>query len=310
MNNTDLMFMLLDNKLSYRKDDVWSVIGTQLISDKTSKLHKELDDGESGQTKILDFLFKDISKCGQWLVWKPIGEYIIQHLREQNRKDVDEYNFYEEYYQERRNNPALYSGIKFFEIMVDQALKQNIHDHMWLMYLNFWVERILHNISYENHKNAEFSNMYEYCLHLIVACLRNWIKYAEKDESTPENDSIIESAIETMVNVMEKISSSENLRHEFKNYLRVFMIDNYFILLAHHNQQKMSKYVKKYEDSINETCMYPEINQTFIDFLKYPVENYQDRSLWDRGVYYNDKLRGSYIQFLDSLSQEPNHDVQ
>jgi len=310
MNNTDLMFMLLDNKLSYCKDDVWSVIGTQLIFDKTSKLHKELDDGESGQTKILDFIFKDISKCEQWLVWKPIGEYIIQHLREQNRKDVDEYNFYEEDFQERRNNPTLYSGIKFFEIMVNQALKQNIHDHMWLMYLNFWVERILHNISYENHKNAEFSNVYEYCLYLIIACLRNWIKYAEKDESTPENDPIIESAIETMVNVMEKISSSENLRHGFKNHLQVYMIDNYFKLLAHHDQQKMSQYVNKYEDSIKKTCIYLEMNQTFIDFLKYPVEHYRDRMIWDRGIYYGPELRDSFIQFLDSLSQEPDHDVQ
>lgn len=310
MNNTDLMFMLLDNKLSYRKDEVWSVIGTQLISDKTSKLHKELDDGESGQKKILYFLFKDISKCEQWLVWKPIGEYIIQHLREQDRKDVDEYNFYEEYYQERRNNPTLYSGIKLFEIMVNQALKQNIHHHMWLMYLNFWVERILHNISCENHKNAEFSNMYEYYLYLIIARLRDWIKYAEKDESTPENDSIIESAIETMVNVMEKISSSENLRHGFKNNLREYMIDNYFKLLVHHDQQKISKYIKKYKESIKETCIYLEINQTFIDFLKYPVEHYRDRMIWDRGIYYGPELRDGFIQFLDSLSQESNHDVQ
>lgn len=311
MNNTDLMFMLLDNKLSYHKDDVWSVIGTQLISDKTSKLHKELDYSESGKTKILDFLFNDVNKCVQWLVWKPIGDYIIQHLREQDRKDVDEYNFYEEDFQEKTKNSTLYSGINFFEVMVDQALKQNIHDHMWLMYLNSWVEHILHNISYENHKNAEFLNMYEYYLYRIIDCLRDWIIYAEEDESTTDNDLIIKSAIKSIVNVMEKIYSSKNLRDEFKNYLREFMIENYFKLLANNDHEKMSPYIEKYKESIKEkTHMYPGINQEFIDFLKYPVENYMDRSIWDRGVYSSPELRDSFIQFLDSLSQESNHDVQ
>lgn len=311
MNNTNLMFMLLDNKLSYRKKDVWSIIGTQLISDKKSKLHKELDDGGSGQTKILDFLFEDVNKCGQWLVWKPIGDYIIQHLIEQGRKDVDEYNLHKEDYNERSKNSTLYSGFKFFKIMVDQALKQNIRDHMWLMYFDDWVECISHNIHYENHKNAEFLNMYEYNLYLIIDCLRNWIKYAEEDESTPENNRIIESAIKSMVSIMETISSSENLRGEFKNYLRVLMIDNYFKLLTHPNQQKMSAYVEKYKYSIKEkTRMYPGINQAFIDFLKYPVENSHNRRIWDRGVYYDFELKGNFIQFLNSLSQESNHDVQ
>lgn len=304
MNNTDLMFMLLDNKLSYCKDDVWSVIGTQLISDKTSKLHKELSELEKGQTKILDFLFEDVNKCVQWLVWKPIGNYVIHHLKVQSRKDVDEYNLYEEY-DERMKSSVLYSGIKFFEIMIDQALKQNIPDHMWLMYLDFWVKRILHNISYENHENAEFSNMYEYYLYLIIKCLRDWIKYAKKDESTPENKHIIEYSIKTIVDVMEKISSCQEVRSSFKNNVREMMIENYFELAAYYNHEKTLPYVIKYMEFIKDKMhRYPGINQSFIDFLKYPVEHFDNRMIWDRGIYSSEEWREDFIRFLDSLSQE------
>lgn len=311
MNNTDLMFMLLDNKLPYRKDDVWYVIGTQLISNEKGKLYKELNNEKPRQTKILDFLFDDVKKCEQWLVWRPIGEYVIQHLREQGRKDLDEYNYYEEYYDERRNNTPLYFGIKFFEIMVKQALRQNIHDHMWLMYFKHWVDHILHNISYTGHEDAEFSNMYEYCLYLITDCLRDWIRYVKEKEYTSENNLIIEYSIKTIIDVMEKISSSSELRNTFKSYLREIIIENYFELAAHYDQEKISPYVEKYNETIKDKiCMPPGVNHSFIDFLKYAVEHYDNRMVWDRGIYYNVKLRESFIQFLDSLSQESIHNVQ
>lgn len=304
MNNTNLMFMLLDNNLPYNKEDVWFVIGTQLISNEKSKLHKELDNEKSRQTKILDFLFADSSKYNQWLVWRPIGEYVIQHLREQSRKDIDEYNYYEEYYDEKRKNTPLYSGIKFFDTMVKQALRQNIDNHMWLIYFKYWSEQMLHNISYNDHEDAEFSNIYEYCFYLIIDCLQDWIRYVEEDKYTPENNSIIEYSIKTIVDVMEKVSSSQRLRDYFKNYLREMMIENYFELAAHHDQEKISQYVEKYKECIeHKVTMYSEVNQSFIDFLKYPVEHYHDRTVWDRGIYYDD-FRDEFIKFLDSLSEE------
>lgn len=304
INNTDLMFMLLDNKLPYNKEDVWFVIGTQLISNEKSKLYKEIVNEESRQTKILDFLFADGNKYDQWLVWRPIGEYLIQHLREQSRKDIDEYNFYEEHYDEKRKNTPLYSGIKFFDIMVKQALRQNIDNHMWLIYFKYWSEHMLYNISYNDHEDAEFSNIYEYCLYLIIDCLQDWIRYVKEDKYTPENNSIIEYSIKTIVDVMEKVSSSQRLRDYFKNYLREMMIENYFELAAHHDQEKISQYVEKYKECIeHKVTMYSEVNQSFIDFLKYPVEHYHDKNVWDRGIYYDD-FRDEFIKFLDSLSEE------
>lgn len=312
MNNTDLMFMLLDNKIPYNKKEAWFVIGTQLISNEKSKLHKELNNEKSRQTKILDFLFTngDSDKYDQWLVWRPIGEYVIQHLREQSRKDIDEYNYYEEYYDEKRNNTPLYSGIKFFDTMVKQALMQNIHNHMWLIYFKYWSEHILHNISYNDHEDAEFSNMYEYCLYLITDCLRDWIRYVKEDEYTPENNLIIEYSIKTIVDLMEKVSSSQVLRDYFKNYLREIMIENYFELAAYHDQEKTSLFIEKYNKCIEDKVTgYSVVNQSFIDFLKYPVEHYDDRTVWDRGIYY-DEFRDQFRDFLDSFSEENTENVQ
>jgi hypothetical protein len=306
MNNTDLMLLFLDNKLSSDKEEIWAIIGTKLISDETSKLHKELVVTENRQRKIIDFLFNDVNKCGQWLVWRPIGEYIIQHLKEQCSKNTDEYNLYEGYYTEgKRNNTRLYSGIKFFEIMINRALEQNIQDHMWLMYFEYWVEHILDNINFVDKKNVEYSSLYEYYLFLIVRNIRYWIAYAKKDASTQNNKVIINAAICTIVGIMEKISSSSVLRNTFKNNLRSIMIENYFELAAYNDQEKTAQYVEKYKECIEDKVgVYSEVNQSFIEFLKYPVEHYHDRTFWDRGIHYSDKLRNDFIQFLDSLSQE------
>ncbi|MCK5040003.1 MAG: hypothetical protein KAR87_03480 [Candidatus Aenigmarchaeota archaeon] len=308
MNNTDLMFKLLDNKLNYRKEEVWSVIGTKLIRDKNSKLWKELHSDTRNNTKIINFLFNDTRKSEQWWVWKPIGDYVLQYLREQKRKAVDEENYYEENYDDMKYKSPIYTGIRYFNVMIMEALKQNNSHHMWIFYLQYWTRKIVKNIKYEDEKPAEFKNMYEYFLYQIFEIYMDCIRYIiENDDYTVKfkpkrGPNMIQNAISSFIVAMKCIYES-NIRNNAKTYFRELFIDSYFELASHHNQKKIGCYVDYFRQQLrNEIVDSTNINKRFIAFIKVPIENYRDRSIWYKGISYPEEVRQEFVTFLNSLN--------
>jgi hypothetical protein len=184
--------------------------------------------------------------------------------------------------------------------MVKNALEQHTRDHMWLMYLDAWVEKILQNIIYEDNEPAEFKNMYEYYLYEICSNLRDWIRFCMKDESNKNNELIIESAIASLVDCMKKVYDS-NLREYTKSYWRSMFLDNYFDLYIYHNPRKTSKYMNKYKSEISRHIKSRPVNRGFADFLKYPMTHHQ-RDVWYNGAHYDEDVKREFVAFIDSLT--------
>ena len=315
-NNINLMFKLLNNKLNYRKVDTWQIMGTYLISHKDSILYKELNSEYSGKCLLLDFLFAKPIECERWLVWKPIGDYVINYIRDQRKNETDDNTYFEERYDIVKNSSPIYMGIRFFEVMVNESLEKNTADHMFLNYLGFFSEKILKNISYEEYVRGEFHNMYEYYLYEIFSDHNSWIdyisdcdKYKVKFYEDGHGPNIVQFAMFSMSYALKDVFESTKLRDSFKSYLREMLIEAYFNL-AQSQKQGMDKYAEYFRKCIKEIIVdYRTINTNLLDFLKYPVQNYHTRSVWDRGVHYSNELRTEFIQFLDSLTEGANQNV-
>jgi len=309
MNNLNLMFKLLDNDLSYRKEDVWEVCGKKLISEKNSRLYAELNPAFDGKPVLLNFLFKDTAKCSRYLIWKPVGDYVINYLRDQRKKAHDEENYNEERYDLIKNESPIYTGIRFFDVMVNKALNQNTANHMWLYYQQYFVEKILKNISYEPEAEGEFANMYEYYLYEIFSNYRNWITYVIRNEYTVKYDAsggpnIVQNAITSMTYSLADVQRSKKLRSRFKSYLRELFIDSYFELVTY-NKKELGYYASHFKKEIKEAMHKDDF---FIDFLEEPVNNPHNRAIWSEGLHYvmnssdNKKLQ-DFKAFLKELKK-------
>jgi len=87
------------------------------------------------------------SNVEQFRLYKPIRDFVERHLDElQQHPEQDFYNRKPgNVYDEERDRWSVYMGIRFFDIMITQALYQGIEWHMWLYYFPPFVERMVRN---------------------------------------------------------------------------------------------------------------------------------------------------------------------
>jgi hypothetical protein len=91
--------------------------------------------------KLIYALFSDCRIAEKLYAWKPIGEGLIEHLDYLNKnKDVDEYNFELGTFDKDFLRYPISVAIRFFDIMVSEAIFQNIQWHMWLYYFPLFTK--------------------------------------------------------------------------------------------------------------------------------------------------------------------------
>lgn len=246
--NPLLALKLLDSEFVDDKTFVWSLYGEYLIQNKNSLFYRELNEHFTGKKYLLNFLLDDVNKCSDLLAWRPIGEQVIEYIKNQRRKDLDYENFIEDTYEEKKWESPIYNGIVFFDQMVNKALKQNFKDHMWLFYLNHFVKEILENISYYDEKEEEkFKNMYEYYLFSIFYTYKHWIRYIEtknydveldNDSAQHQNENIIKSSIISMTRSLNEIANSSKLRPKFKLDFGDIYLKLYFDFAISHQKEQ------------------------------------------------------------------------
>ena len=220
------------------------------------------------------------------------GNAVIEYIENEKKKDEDENNYQENNYDLVKQNSPVHIGIRFFDYMVKTALEQNTASHMWLYYVGDFVEKMLRNIKYEEGARGTFASMYEYYIYEIFSAYDDWITYAiNNDNYTVEYNeqggpNIIQNAINSFVFAMHDVQKSDKLRDDFKSYLREIFIDTYFEL-ATCNKQGIDNYVDYFQRCLRKKIQsYRTIDISFVNFLKRPVDNPHQRSIWDRGAHY------------------------
>lgn len=237
----------------------------QLIIDRKSILYWEIKNNQNisefrydipEANRLLWYIFHDARVAEAFGVWKPIGEQMIAELDSlHSNANEDHYNDSLGEYREREQwKCPLFVGIRFFDIMLSEAIHQNIQWHMWLYYFTYITDRICRNYRLDPQKtdpNDEFPTPYSFILYEIVTTLRNWIqkvKHLPDNQENAvlvneglehENGNPIKSSILVIGECLRTILVTENLPPRLKNYLGSIVLNLYFDFMR---QENLSRY--------------------------------------------------------------------
>lgn len=229
----------------------------QLLADRTSILYWEIKNNQNNfsgsrhrydlpkANRLLWYLFHDARVAEGLGVWQPIGEQMIAELDRLHRNvDDNHYNGPLEDYRERDQwKCPLFVGIRFFDIMVSEAIDQNIQWHMWLYYFTHITDCVCRNYHLDPQKidpDAEFPTPYSSLLYEMMSTLRNWIQKVRElpagqdnavlnDKSLEhENGNPIKSSILVLGECLRTILMTENVPPRFKRYVGSIVLNLYF----------------------------------------------------------------------------------
>jgi hypothetical protein len=164
----------------------------ELISNHQSALYRELRDNQNcshtgrydidESNAILSHFFTDISVASSAQLWKPIGDYVLEFI-ESHKGNEDYYNQINGRFDqgEERWECPIYVTTILFEIMVTESLFQRHNDHMWLMYIQSYVEKIIGSLDPADDVDLsrEFPTRYHFLLYGCISTLSSWVSSIE-----------------------------------------------------------------------------------------------------------------------------------
>ena len=262
----------------------------ELISDHTSVLFSEIRNNQNfanseghryrlpTNNRLLHYLFSDASVAERLGVWKPIGDQVLFELGELHKRvDDDPYNYGMENFQEEACwDSPLYVGVRFFDIMVSEAIHQNIGWHMWLFYFAHFTDSICRNYDpREGHADLrdEFPTKYSYVLYDMVSTLRDWIRgvtalpmeqsntVMRMQNLRHENDNPVKSSIIAVGQCLRTVCMTESIPLQFKHYLIGIVFDLYFKLK---DSPQRSGYATVLLESVSESRFSPREDPRFL----------------------------------------------
>jgi hypothetical protein len=228
----------------------------ELLKDETSILYVEIAHNHNigreryyipSTNRLLDFFLTDVKVAQDLNVYKPFGDYCIAYLDRLAREpQSDPYSLAMDDFEEVGAwHSPLFVSIRFFDIMVREALFQNIQWHMWLFYLPELVERLARNCRFEDpliESISEWPNRYCYLIYTAVSAMCDWvvaIQYVEPAqpnvvlrslEADHDNGNIPKSAILALCRSLRSVLNSNVLPESFKRDIADMVFRLYFTL--------------------------------------------------------------------------------
>jgi hypothetical protein len=220
-----------------------SVLYSELRANGGMRLENRYDLPDT--SRLLSFFLTDARVAEENGAYKPIGDYVLM-LLDELRQDpaTDPYNRAVGYFQEVEQwRSPLYGAIRFFDIMVEEALHQKIEWHMWLYYMPSVVKKMARNyriIDPLSDTRNEWPNRYAYLMYEIFSSLRHWITDAaelprdqanvvlEHIDNQHENGNIPKSSIRALCECLFHVAVSENPGEGQKHSLTNMVFELFF----------------------------------------------------------------------------------
>lgn len=194
----------------YSNEEFTTVFLKGLIADISSPLYRELRDNQSRSytgeyyidqsNPLLNFYFADIEVGTRIGIWKPIGEYTLEFIGKQKGQD----NYYNQpfsysYYEDEKWSCPIFVSIHFFRIMTSRAIHTEYQDHMWLMYVKYFVADILKNYepSSDVDISEEFPTRFDYLMYEALDTHIEWVRAVAHDSR--KNNNVTTGEISTPV---------------------------------------------------------------------------------------------------------------
>ncbi|MCE7699731.1 MAG: hypothetical protein K8E24_013265 [Methanobacterium paludis] len=279
-----------------------------LVLERGSTLYREIANTEKDRfdkkyvipekNKILNTILSPVIENGkktliadQYAIYASIGKIVTKILEDQKRKEIDIYNIYnEKFFSRGRFNlepfdDPIFLGIKFFDILITEALFHKIKWNMGLENYYHFVKQICRNYNDKDFDPipGQYLNIYSYFLHEIIDNFKRWIEFIidytnevaqplRNENCTHENDNIIKNSIIYLVFCNEEINDKVNkVPEDDKKSITNGVLDLYFELILS-NKAEPKKYGNVLKDCLlNGSSSY---KRSLISFLR----NYHDPS--------------------------------
>ena len=262
-------------------------------------------------------LFSDCERAKDLNVYKPVGDWTLDYLREQGAKDYDEYNdfdlnFGHDVDRTTYRDPVV-ASIHFFDIMVSESLYQGIEWHMWLYYYGHVTERICEN--FENTENTdesdEFPNRYGYILDEIIWKQRRWIEAAKHDtddlelrlehaDSRHENGDIIKSSLRCLSRCSRVILTTDEIPSRFKRKIARGVYLPYFELILT-DDPLLEQYAEAYADCLEDQMDSMPNGDEFRRVLSRHLQRVRNDNVARSRVLYQDGGQQALDEFRDRI---------
>jgi hypothetical protein len=167
---------------------------------------------------IIYSLFNDIKVASINQAWRGIAEQALLEIAEEAKK---EYSPLRESDREQEHDTVwsfrITIAIWYFDIMVREAIRQNVNDHMWMYYYRHFVESILNNMdelpSPESEQNKSTRNFN--LIEDIFCKMMDWKDVATKSK----HYDLTECIFDCMGQCLYELTISNKLNDNDKQYL-------------------------------------------------------------------------------------------
>lgn len=167
---------------------------------------------------ILYALFNDIKVCSINQAWRGIGEPAILEIHEEAKK---EYSVLRESDREQESDTTwsfrITVAIWYFDIMVREAIRHNINDHMWMFYYRHFVSVLISNMQELPFANSE-TNRYSRNFDLIEDIFSKMMDWKDVIINS-KNNNLSKSVYDCIGQCIYEVATTDKLREEDKNYL-------------------------------------------------------------------------------------------
>jgi hypothetical protein len=295
------------SKNSFERSDFVDLFVKELLRDPHSVLFREIQNNQNirheryeivPSNQFIHFFLSDVKVAKELGIYKPIGDFVIAYLEGFTRNPQDDpYNrsYDNDFEQTGIWRSPLFLCIRFFDIMVREALFQNMFWHMWLYYLPLICECMVRNFRLDDplaKKEYEFPTRYAYLLYQMFSSLRDWI-LAIRDippdqtnvflkSTSPafdENGNIPKSSIIALARCLYTVLESPNVGSRTKRSLTDLVFNIYFDLRA---SGKFDRYAEVLLTAISEGKSYRQNNHEYQETLANLFEEEKDEYLIKR----------------------------
>lgn len=255
------------------------------MANKNSQLRQDIKRTEgysqnsyyiSEESVLLAAFIGDARVATKMGIWKPVGDAVTKSIKEDKT------------YQARLNetppqdhadlfDDITYAAIHFFDILVRQAAVQNHMDHMWLMYLQYFVvdlETLPQNTTVQPDPISDGSDIKEKLISTALSTLASWVQLASRlpiqnPHRVPTSASEAEGAItipfwaaKSLCSALKTVVLSQKFRDDFKvsclssfvltgarsiqteSYLRILLADGLLEGTSPANKKKLHDEIK------------------------------------------------------------------
>ena len=167
---------------------------------------------------ILYALFKDIKVCSINEAWRGIGEPAILEMHEEAKK---EYSALRESNREQESDTTwsfrITIAIWYFDIMIREAIRQDINHHMWMFYYRYFVSALISNMQdlpFEYSDVNRHSRNFD-LIESVFSKMMDWKDVIIKSK----NNKLSKSVYDCIGQCIYEVAITDKLREEDKHYL-------------------------------------------------------------------------------------------